>query len=134
MKAEDLKSVLRFSDRNQTYHDVLRGVGVGAYTCINDIDDAIDDAIDYDIDDADDDVNIRKVVTFLAKFKSPILNYSKNRFASSLEISRTMDLIISDLVQLCRDIGVRAPRIFKSDERFHNRISLSINNLFSHSQ
>ena len=40
MKAESLKSVLRFSDRNQTYHDVLRGVGVGAYTCINDIDDA----------------------------------------------------------------------------------------------
>ena len=41
MKAEDLKSVLRFADRNQTYHDVLRGVGVGAYTCINNIDDAI---------------------------------------------------------------------------------------------
>ena len=127
MKAEDLKSVLWFDDRNPTYQRVLRGVGVGAYTCINDIDDAIDDAINYDIDDADDDVKIRKVVTFLAKFKRPILNYSKNRFASSLEISRTMDLIISNLVQLCRDIEVKAPRIFKSDERFHNRILLSIN-------
>ena len=81
-QGESLKNILRILDRNPTYGDALRRFGAGAYRCIDDIDDAIDDAIDDDIDDAKDAFILSKVVSFLNKYRAPILNYSKNRFST----------------------------------------------------
>ena len=132
MKAEDLKSVLRFANRNQTYYDVLRGVGVGAYTCINDIDDAIDDALDDDIEDAKDAFIVSKVVSFLNKYRTPILNYSKNRFSNPVISSMVSPIMVSDLAQLCRDIGGRQAAAFRTDQTFHSRIpgNIDVNQKF----
>merc|ERR1712217_173392 len=104
-------------DRNPTYSEVLRRAGAGAYRCIGDIDDVIDDALDDDIDDAKDAFILSKVVSFLNKFRTPILNYSKNRFSNPVISSMVSPIMVSDLAQLCRDIGGRQNFLFPFLER-----------------
>merc|ERR1719187_2126046 len=98
-QAESLKNILRFVHRNPAHAQVLRRVGARADRCIDDIDDAIDDAIDYDIDDVKDAIILSKVVTFLTKHRTPIINYSKARFSrlSNFEITSVVNpILISD--------------------------------------
>merc|ERR1711942_291910 len=109
-QAEDLKSVLRFVDRNPAYAQVLRRVGARAYTCIDDIDDAIDD----DIDDAKDASILSKVFTFLSKHRTTLSNYSQNRFSNILVSSIVSPSMVTSLAQLCTDIGGRSPAVFRS--------------------
>merc|ERR1712187_502654 len=113
-QAESLKSVLRFVDRNPAYAQVLRRVGAGAYTCIDDIDDAIDDAIDDDIDDAKDAFILSKVVTFLTKHRTTTSNYNQNRFSNILVSSIVSPSMVTSLAQLCTEIGGRSPAVFRS--------------------
>ena len=126
-QAESLKSMLRFVDRNPTYAEVLRRAGARAHKCIDDIDDAIDDAIDDDIDDVKDAVILSKVATFLTRYRTPIINYSKARFSrlSNFQISSMVSpIMISDLAQLCTDIG---GRVLRTEKTFRTRILVSIN-------
>merc|ERR1711910_106744 len=100
--------MLVFVDRNPTYAEVLRRVGVRAYKCVDDIDDVIDDVKDA--------VILSKVVTFLTKYRTPIFNYSKTKFSrlSNFQITSLVNpIMISDLAQLCRDIGGRVPTVFR---------------------
>merc|ERR1719315_503591 len=123
-QAESLKNILRFVHRNPANAQVLRRVGARANRCIDDIDDAIDDATDDDIDDVKDVLILSKVVTFLTKHRTPILNYSKNRFSrlSNLVNTNTVDpTMIFNLAQLCKDIGGRAPTVFRNEQIFPNR-------------
>merc|ERR1711936_1038789 len=122
-QAESLKSMLRFVDRNPTYAEVLRRAGARAHKCIDDIDDAIDDAIDDDIDDVKDAVILSKVATFLTRYRTPIINYnSKARFSrlSNFQISSMVSpIMISDLAQLCTDIG---GGVLRTEKTFRTRI------------
>merc|ERR1711963_846710 len=105
-QSESLKSVLRFVDRNPAYAQVLRRVGARAYTCIDDIDDAIDDAKDAFI--------LSKVVTFLTKHRTTISNYNQNRFSNILVSSIVSPSMVTSLAQLCTEIGGRSPAVFRS--------------------
>ena len=125
-QAESLKSILRVVDRDPTYAGALARVGVRTYRCIDDIDDAIDDAIDDDIDDAKDAFILSKVVNFITKYKTPILSYSKNRFSNSVITNTVSPIMLSDLAQLCRDIGGRQATVFRNDRTFFPRIAVSI--------
>merc|ERR1711909_248122 len=107
--------MLVFVDRNPTYAEVLRKVGVRAYKCVDDIDDVMDAVI------------LSKVVTFLTKYRTPIFNYSKARFSrlSDFQITSMVNpIMISDLAQLCRDIGGRVPTVFRTKNKntFRTRI------------
>merc|ERR1711936_579646 len=120
-QAESLKNILRFVYRNPAHAQVLRRVGARADRCI----DAIDDAIDYDIDDVEDAIILSKVETFLTKYRTPLLNYSKNRFSrlSNLVNTNTVDsTMIFNLAQLCKDIGGRAAVVFRNEQAFSNSI------------
>ena len=125
-QGESLKDILRLLDRNPTYVQFLRRSGAGAYRCIDDIDDAIDDAIDDDIDDAKDAFILSKVVSFLNKYRTPILKDSKNRFNNSLIRSTVSPIMVFDLAQLCRDIGGRTAAVVGTDQTFRSRIGVSI--------
>ena len=116
-QGESLKNILRLLDRNPTYYEVLRRAGARAYRCIDDIDDAIDDAIEDDIDDAKDAFIVSKVVSFLNKYRTPILNYRKNRFSNPVISSMVSPIMVSDLAQLCRDIGGGQKFLFPFLER-----------------
>merc|ERR1711963_1277921 len=105
-QSESLKSVLRFVDRNPAYAQVLRRVGARAYTCIDDIDDAIDDAKDAFI--------LSKVVTFLTKHRTTISNYNQNRFSNILVSSIVSPSMVTSLAQLCTEIVGRSPAVFRS--------------------
>ena len=124
-QAESLKSILRVVDTDPTYAGALARVGVRTYRCIDDIDDAVDDAIDDDIDDVKDAVILSKVVNFLTKYRTPILNYSKNRFSNSVITSMVSPIMMSDLAQLCTDIGGRPAAGFRNDRNFRPRIVVS---------
>merc|ERR1712217_547927 len=126
-QGESLKDILRLLDRNPTYYEVLRRAGAGAYRCIDDIDDAVDDALDDDIDDAKDAFVVSKVLSFLNKYRTPIINYSKNRFSNSAISSMVIPIMVSDLAQLCRDIGGRHAAVFRPDQTFRGRIPCNIN-------
>merc|ERR1711909_69349 len=94
------------------------GAGARAHGCIDDIDDAIDD----DIDDVKDAVILSKVATFLTRYRTPIINYSKTRFSrlSNFQISSMVNpIMISDLAQLCTDIG---GRVLRTEKTFRTRI------------
>merc|ERR1712187_1077404 len=118
-QAESLKSILRVVDRDPTYAGALARVGARTYRCI----DAVDDAIDDDIDDAKDAFILSKVVNFITKYKTAILSYSKNRFSISLITNMVSPIMMSDLAQLCRDIGGRPATAFKNDRTFLPRIA-----------
>merc|ERR1712079_392649 len=135
-QGESLKNILRLLDRNPTYYGVLRRAGAGAYRCIDDIDDAIDDAIEDDIDDAKDAFIVSKVVSFLNKYRTPILNYRKNRFSNPLISRMVSPIMVSDLAQLCRDIGGRHAAVFRPDQTFNSRIpgNIGVNQNFLYSQ
>merc|ERR1712187_265494 len=122
-QAESLKSILRVVDRDPTYTAALARVGVRTYRCIDDIDDAIDDAIDDDIDDTKDAFILSKVDNFITKYNTAILSYSKNRFSNSLITNTVSPIMMSDLAQLCRDIGGRPAAVFRNDRTFLPRIA-----------
>ena len=125
-QAEDLKSVLRIVHINPAFAEVLRRFGASTYRCIDDIDDAIDDAIDGDIDDAKDAFILSKVVTFLTKHRTTMSNYRQNRFSNILVGSIVSPSMVTNLAQLCTDIGGRSPAVFRTKNPFHNRIVVSI--------
>merc|ERR1739838_201809 len=135
-QGESLKTILGLLDRNPTYAEILRKAGARAYRCIDDIDDAIDDALDNDIDDAKDAFIVSKVVSFLNKYRAPILNYGKNRFSNPVISSLVSPIMVSDLAQLCRDIGGRQAAVFRADQTFRNRIpgNIDVNQNFLSSQ
>merc|ERR1711994_363759 len=91
----------------------MRKAGARVNRCIDDIDDALDD----DIEDAKDAFIVSKVVSFLNKYRTPILNYSKNRFSNPVISSMVSPIMVSDLAQLCRDIGGRQNFLFPFLER-----------------
>merc|ERR1712213_125665 len=125
-QAESLKSILRVVDRDPTYAGALARVGARAYKCIDAIDDAVDDAIDDDIDDARDAFILSKVVNFITKYRTPILSYSKNRFSNSVITNMVSPIMLSDLAQLCRDIGGRPATVFRNDRTFLPRFQANI--------
>merc|ERR1712217_880514 len=131
-QGESLKDILRLLDRNPTYYEVLRRAGAGAYRCIDDIDDAVDDALDDDIDDAKDAFIVSKVLSFLNKYRTPIINYSKNRFSNPVISSMVSPIMVSDLAQLCRDIGGRHAAVFRPDQTFRSRFpgNIDVNQKF----
>merc|ERR1712217_185067 len=135
-QGESLKDILRLLDRNPTYYEVLRRAGTGTYRCIDDIDDAVDDALDDDIDDAKDAFVVSKVLSFLNKYRTPIINYSKNRFSNPVISSMVSPIMVSDLAQLCRDIGGRHAAVFRPDQTFNSRIpgNIGVNQNFLYSQ
>merc|ERR1711994_712186 len=116
-QGESLKNILGLLDTNPTYAEFLRKAGTRTYRCVDDIDDAIDDALDDDIEDAKDAFILSKVVSFLNKYRTPILNYRKNRFSNPLISSMVSPIMVSDLAQLCRDIGGRHAAVFPFLER-----------------
>merc|ERR1712217_713425 len=120
-QGESLKDILRLLDRNATYYGVLRRAGTGTYRCIDDIDDAVDDALDDDIDDAKDAFVVSKVLSFLNKYRTPIINYGNNRFSNPVISSMVNPIMVSDLAQLCRDIGGRHAAVFRPDQTFRSR-------------
>merc|ERR1711994_609471 len=91
----------------------MRKAGARVNRCIDDIDDALDD----DIEDAKDAFVVSKVVSFLNKYRTPIINYSKNRFSNPVISSMVSPIMVSDLAQLCRDIGGRHAAVFPFLER-----------------
>merc|ERR1711994_1220291 len=129
-QGESLKDILRLLDRNPTYYEVLRRAGAGAYRCI--------DALDDDIDDAKDAFIVSKVLSFLNKYRTPIINYSKNRFSNPVISSMVSPIMVSDLAQLCRDIGGRHAAVFRPDQTFRSRfpgnIDVNQNFLFRQGQ
>merc|ERR1712242_323071 len=127
MGGESIKNILGLLDTNPTYAEFLRKAGTRTYRCVDDIDDAIDDALDDDIEDAKDAFILSKVVSFLNKYRTPILNYRNNRFSNPVISSMVSPIMMSDLAQLCRDIGGRQAAVFRADQTFLSRIPGNIN-------
>ena len=68
----------------------------------------MDDAIEHDIYDEIEAVILRNVAIFTTKYETPIMNYSKNRSSSDLEMTSKVTPMVLDLAQLCKDVRYKA--------------------------